>query len=149
MKTRPFLAVGLAVLALTCAAVARADDAPAAKVDYVKDVKPIFDKSCVKCHSLDADKPRKKAAAGFRMDDKTAMFKGGRSGKAIIPGDSKNSLLFKLLSGPVPRPSPSDDDDKDIDPMPHAKRHEKWKALPAEQIAVIRAWIDQGAQMPD
>src|SRR5579871_542863 len=132
MKTRASLAVGLAVLALSCTAAARADDAPAAKVDYIKDVKPILDKSCVKCHSLDAAKPRKKAAAEFRLDDKTAMLKGGRSGKAIVPGDAKNSLLIKLLSGPVARPQPSDDDDKEIDPMPKAKRHEKWKPLSKE-----------------
>jgi mono/diheme cytochrome c family protein len=149
MMTRPSLAVGLAVLALTCASVARADGAPAAKVDYIKDVKPIFDKSCVKCHSLDAAKPKKKAAAEFRLDDKTAMLKGGRSGKAIIPGDSKNSLLSKLLSGPVPRPVKDGDDDKDIDPMPKAKKGEKWKPLSDDQVAVIRAWIDQGANMPD
>jgi hypothetical protein len=118
------------------------------KIDFVKDVAPIFKASCLKCHGLDADKPKKKPAAGFQLDDKAAAVKGGRSGKAIIPGNAKDSLLFKLLSGPVARPD-KDEDDKDIDPMPKAKRGEKWKPLPADQVAVIKQWIDQGANWPD
>jgi mono/diheme cytochrome c family protein len=158
------LTVGLVLLGLSCATGASAQSggrgpfgasaaapaptpAPAGgdKIDYVKDVKPIFEASCVKCHGLDPKKPKKKPAAGLRLDDKAAALKGGRSGAAIVPGDSKNSLLFKLLSGPVPRPSKDADDDKDIAPMPKAKRGEKWKPLPDAQIAVIRQWIDQGA----
>jgi mono/diheme cytochrome c family protein len=124
---------------------ASADEAK--KIDFVKDVQPIFKASCVKCHGADPDKPKKKAAAKLWLDDKTAAMKGGKSGVAIVPGDSKNSLLFKLLSGPVPKVDP-DDDDKDIPPMPKAKRGEKWKALPDDQIATIKLWIDQGAQWP-
>ncbi len=142
--------IALVLLGLSCAAAAHAQgDAPAAKIDYIKDVRPIFDASCVKCHSVDPKKPRKKAAAGFRLDDKAAALKGGRSGAAIVPGDAKNSLLVKLLSGPVPRPSPDGDDDKDISAMPKAKRGEKWKPLSDDKIAVIRQWIDQGANWPD
>jgi mono/diheme cytochrome c family protein len=115
----------------------------AAPVDFTKDVLPIFQTSCVKCHGLDAAKPKKKAAAGFRLDDKDAALKGGRSGVAIVPGNSKDSLLFKLLSGKV-----TVDDkgkDREIDEMPKGKRGEKWKPLPDAQIAVIKQWIDQGA----
>ena len=147
MNNRALRAFGLVALALPLAAAAAvADDA--ARVDFVKDVKPILTQSCVKCHGLDAAKPRKKAAAGLRLDDKAAAFKGGRSGVSIIPGDAKNSLLFKLLSGPVPRPVKGEDD-KDIAPMPKAKRGEKFKPLTDAQIAVIRRWIDQGANWPD
>jgi mono/diheme cytochrome c family protein len=149
----PTRIVGLVFLGLSCATVAFAQaGAPTAseKVDYVKDIKPIFDESCVKCHGLDPKKPRKKAAAGFRLDDKVAALKGGRSGAAIVPGDAKNSLLYKLLSGPVPRPAhDGEDDDKDIAPMPKAKRGEKWKPLADAQIALIRRWIDEGANRPD
>jgi mono/diheme cytochrome c family protein len=147
MNTRAIRAFGLAALGLPFAAAAAAAD-DAAKIDFVRDVKPIFQESCVKCHGLDAAKPRKKPAAGLRLDDKAAALKGGRSGVSIVAGDAKNSLLFKLLSGSVPRPVKGEDD-KDIPPMPKAKRGEKFKPLTDAQIAAIRQWIDQGANWPD
>ena len=149
----PSLNFGFVLLGFACSTGAFAQAgaaADAAKVDYVKDIKPIFDASCVKCHSVDPKKPRKKPAAGFRLDDKAAALKGGRSGAAIVRGDAKNSLLFKLLSGPVPRPAKdAEEDDKDIAPMPKVKRGEKWKPLTDAQIALIRRWIDEGANRPD
>ncbi len=135
-----FVAVALGLGAALPAAAA-----DAAKVDFLNDVQPIFKAACVKCHSLDDKKPEKKAAAKFRLDDKAAAMKGGRSGAAIVPGDAKNSLLFKLLSGPVARPVKGEDDE-DIAPMPKVKRGEKWKPLPPEQVETIRRWIDQGAE---
>jgi mono/diheme cytochrome c family protein len=139
------LAVGLGLIGLTSpAGAAPAEDR---KIDFNKDVQPIFKTACMKCHGLDPDKPRKKPSAGFRLDDKASAFKGGRSGAAIVPGSSKDSLFFKLLSGPVT--VPNKDEDKEISPMPKVKRGEMWKALPDDQIAVIQRWIDQGANWPD
>src|SRR4051812_38273835 len=72
----------------------------AEKVDYTSQIKPLFKESCVKCHSL--DNPRKQAAAGLRLDDKDAALKGGKhAGKAIVPGKAEDSLVYKLLNGPV------------------------------------------------
>jgi hypothetical protein len=118
------------------------------KVDFTRDIQPILKASCIKCHSLDPKKPKKKGAGEFRLDDKALAFKGGRSGPAIIPGNSKDSLLSKLLSGSVPRPVKGEDD-KDIPPMPHAKKGEKFKPLSDKESALIRQWIDEGAQWPD
>jgi mono/diheme cytochrome c family protein len=148
MSSAAGFVLGLGLLRLASPASAQPAPAPAAadKVDFVKDVQPIFKASCVKCHGLDEAKPDKKPAAKYRLDDKDAAFKGGRSGVAIVAGDSKNSLLFKLLSGPVARPDK--DEDEMISPMPKVKRGEKWKALPPEQVEVIRKWIDQGADWP-
>ncbi|MDE2511844.1 MAG: hypothetical protein KGL74_12040, partial [Elusimicrobia bacterium] len=95
---------------------ASADDR---KIDFTKDVQPIFKASCVKCHHVDPRKPKKKPAAGFRLDDKAAAFKGGKAGKDIVPGDSRESKLYQLLNGPVTL-----EDGKDLDPMPKVKRHE-------------------------
>jgi mono/diheme cytochrome c family protein len=142
---RPAGAADAAGSVTSVSAVAASD---AKKIDFVKDVAPIFKTSCVKCHSVDPTKPKKKPAAGFRLDDKAAAFKGGRSGKALIAGNAKDSLLFKLLSGPVERPD-KDEDDKEIDPMPKVKRGEKWKPLSDDQIATLKQWIDQGANWPD
>lgn len=131
----------LTLAALCAASAAWADDA---KVDFQRDVQPIFKQYCIGCHSLDPKKPKKKAAADFRLDDMDAAMKGGRSGKAIIPGDAKNSLLVKLLYGPVPRPVKGEED-KDIDPMPHVKKGRKWKPIPKDKIKTIEDWINQGA----
>jgi len=140
----PVLAL-IAALGLARASAA-ADPAAAKKVDFVKDVQPIFKASCVKCHGADPEKPGKKAAAKLWLDDKAAAMKGGKSGVAIVPGKSKDSLLFKLLSGPVTMTV--EDDDKEIAPMPKVKKGEKWKPLTDDQIATIKQWIDQGADWP-
>ena len=121
-----------------------ASAADAKKVDFAKDVAPIFKASCVNCHGVDPNKPNKKPAAKLRLDDESEILKGGKSGASIIPGDSKNSLLFKLLSGPVT--VPGDFVDKEIKPMPKVKRGETFKPLTDEQIAVIKQWIDQTPQ---
>ena len=137
-------------MALALVSAASAADAPAAKkVDFVKDVQPMFKAYCVKCHSLDPKKPKKNAAGKFRLDDKAAALKGGKSGVDIVPGKAKDSLLFKLLSGPVTMPKAGEDEDKDIPPMPKVKKGEKWKPMTDAQIALIHDWIDQGADWPD
>lgn len=135
---------GIAAVLLCAAMNASAADAPARKVDFQKEVLPILKSSCLKCHGVDPDKPKKKPAAGFSLADRAAALKGGRSGAAIVPGNAKDSLFYKLLGGPVPRPVPTEDD-KEIDPMPKAKRGEKWKSLPADQVETLKLWIDQGA----
>lgn len=141
----PILSAVLFLAGSLCASTALAKDAA---VSFKKDVQPILKESCLKCHSLDPAKPKKKAAGKFRLDDKDAAMKGGEHGKDIIPGDAKGSLLYKLLSGPVASPDP-DDEDHDIEAMPKAKKGEKWKPLPNDQIATIQKWIDQGAKWED
>src|SRR5437667_8692816 len=69
---------------------------PAAKkqnVSYETDIKPLFEKSCVKCHS--GEKPKSK----YRIDTLESAIKGGESGEpAIIPGKSADSPLVHYIS---------------------------------------------------
>jgi len=104
-----------------------AQDPAPQKVDFVRDVQPLFKASCLKCHG--AEKPK----GQFRLDSRPLALKGGVSGKAILPGNSKESLLIKLLLE-------KDDENR----MP-----QKAPALAPEKIALLRAWIDQGAVWPD
>jgi mono/diheme cytochrome c family protein len=133
------LNAAFAIVCLTGSAAAN----DAHKIDFAKDVAPIFKASCVKCHGLDPKHPMKKGAGGLRLDDKTLALKGGKSGAALVAGKSADSLLFKLLKGSVV----VDEDGKDheIPAMPKVKKGEKWKSLPAAQVATIQQWIDQGA----
>jgi hypothetical protein len=114
---------------------ANADDKP---VDFASQIQPIFKDSCVKCHSLNT--PRKQAAGGLQLDDKDAALKGGKHGHDIVPGDSTQSLLYKLLLGPTTV------DGKHVDAMPKQKRGEEFKALDKTKIDLIKSWIDQGAK---
>jgi mono/diheme cytochrome c family protein len=115
--------------------------AGAKPVDFAKDVKPIFAQSCVKCHGApDPRDPRKKAGGGLRLDDKAEALKGGKSGKAVVPGNAKESLLYKLLQGPAKA------GDHEIDAMPKAMRGKPFKPLAPAQVEVVKKWIDQGAK---
>src|SRR2546421_12624817 len=56
-------------------------------VTYAKDIKPIFEKSCIKCHGAEKQKGK------LRLDSLQAALKGGEDGKVVLPGDSAGSIL--------------------------------------------------------
>ncbi|MHB8522274.1 MAG: DUF1553 domain-containing protein [Limisphaerales bacterium] len=97
------------------------------QVDYLRDIQPIFTRSCYGCHGPDKQK------GGFRLDLKTAALAGGEDGPAIVPGQSAESPLIHFVSGLV--------EDR---VMPA-----KGERLTAAQIGLLRAWVDQGAPWPD
>ncbi|MDP9050070.1 MAG: ankyrin repeat domain-containing protein [Acidobacteriota bacterium] len=94
-----------------------------AKVDYANDVRPILQENCVSCHG-----PLKQRG-GMRLDRKSSATKA--FSRRIVPGSSENSFLYHRLKGEFGAPMPPDG------------------ALKADQIATIKAWIDQGAEWPD
>ena len=99
-------------------------------VTFEKDIKPLFDKSCVGCHG--AEKPKGK----LRLDTLEATLKGGVDGKVLEPGKSAGSFLVANIA------FLGDEDDF----MPPPKNKLGLKQLTPEQIGLIRAWIDQGAK---
>jgi len=100
-------------------------------VTYAADIKPIFDASCVKCHT--GDKPK----AHLHMDTLDGVLKGTKQGKIVTPGDSAKSFLIQAVAHLT----------KDHDSwMPPLKNKAGIKPLTPEQIGLIRAWIDQGAK---
>ena len=130
---RPFvvLASMVAIGSLHAAAQAPAPAAapaqlppPAARpIDFAQDVKPILQVSCVRCHARGRDR------GGFSIETRERLLAGGDSGDAVVPGDSAHSRLIALVAGLEP----------DV-VMP-----QKGSRLTRDQIAVLRAWIDQGA----
>ena len=90
-------------------------------VDFVRDIQPIFQANCVKCHGAT------KASGFLRLDTKQLAL------KTITPGDSKESRLMSRILGEGGQPR-----------MPMGG-----EALKPEQIALIRQWIDEGANWPD
>ena len=96
-------------------------------VDFARDVQPILEKHCVECHG-----PRK-ARGRLRLDLKSAAFKGGMTGPAVVAHKSDDSLLLRRVRG-------LDGEDRmplDEEPLTDA------------QIAVLDRWVAQGAVWPD
>ena len=60
---------------------------------YAKDIKPILEASCFRCHGADRQK------GGLRLDSLEAVLKGGEDGKVVEPKKSKDSLLVVAVSG--------------------------------------------------
>jgi cytochrome c5 len=100
-------------------------------VTFASDIKPIFDVSCVKCHS--GEKPK----AHLKLDSLENALKGSKDGKVVLAGDSAKSPLIRRVAHVT--------SDKDAwMPPPHNKAN--IGPLTPEQIGLIRAWIDQGAK---
>ena len=133
MKSVAYIAIlGIASVAVAAEPDIRKLPPPAAKKDltYAKDIKPMLENSCLKCHS--GEKPKSK----YKLDTREAMIKGGESGDAaIIPGKSEKSPLVHFIADLV----------VDME-MPPLDKREKYPALTKDQIGLIRAWIDQGAK---
>jgi uncharacterized membrane protein len=96
------------------------------KIDFYRDIDPIFQKNCYECHDA------KKAKGDLRMDSREAQLKGGENGPSIIPGDSKKSLTMIRIRG-----------EGDEEQMPKKK-----DPLNAHEMALVAKWIDQGAAWP-
>lgn len=94
--------------------------------DYQKQIAPLLKKYCTSCHNPE-DKDGELSLETFKD-----LLKGGKSGPVIMPGDSKNSRLVRVLTGESkpkmpPRRSP---------------------APPPESIELLSKWIDEGATGP-
>jgi hypothetical protein len=94
-------------------------------VDFVRDIKPILSKHCATCHA------GKHQRGGLRMDTARAIFKGGDTGPAVVPGKAAESLLVQAITR-----------SKGVKAMPPKE------TLPAEAVALLTNWIDQGAKVP-
>jgi len=138
LLTKMFLA-GAATLSLSLGALADDDvdisklpPASTKKVDFAKNIQPLLEGACLKCHG--PKKPKSK----YRMDTRDAMIKGGSSKDAAIHvGKSDKSPLVFYIADLVEEME-----------MPPLDKREKYPALTKEQIGLMRGWIDQGAEWP-
>ncbi len=117
----PLLAVAGALLL--------ASSASAERIQFNRDIRPIFSDTCYACHGPDENKVKGK----LRLDSLDAARKGGKSGDpAITPGHPEKSEVMKRLLT-------TDADDH----MPPAEFH---KVLSKAQIALVEQWIKEGAE---
>ncbi len=103
--------------------------APAGRpVDFAQEIRPLLEKHCLKCHGPEKQK------SGWRVDVKETVLRGGDNyAPNVHPGKSAESPLIHFVAGL----------DEDM-VMP-----QKGDRLTAEQIGLLRAWIDQGAKWPE
>ncbi|MBC8001010.1 MAG: hypothetical protein H7X97_00360, partial [Opitutaceae bacterium] len=95
-----------------------------ATIDFHRDIQPIFDKACLRCHGPERPKGR------FRLDTRESALKGGDNGIDIVAGDSAKSPLIHFVARLVPEME-----------MPPTGKAEP---LNSAEIGLLRAWIDQG-----
>lgn len=96
-------------------------------VEFNRDIRPIFAQHCVACHG------GVKQAGGLSfVFEKKALAEGDSGQAAIVPGDPDGSFLIERIS--------SDDEDYRMPPAEHGA------ALSADQVALLRKWIEQGAK---
>jgi hypothetical protein len=107
-----------------------ASSASAQEPDFKKDIAPVLEASCVKCHN-----PEKKKGK-LDMTTKDAFLKGGSEGKIVEPGKPDDSTMIKALLLPP-------DDDAAMPPADKAPRPT------AAQIDALKKWIAAGAKWPD
>ncbi len=101
---------------------------PARKpIDFQREIRPILSDNCLQCHGPDAGS----RMAGLRLDRKDAALAPGRRGAAIVPGKPQESLLYKRIAEANPARR-----------MPPPSSH---KTLNADQVALLKQWIEQGA----
>jgi mono/diheme cytochrome c family protein len=101
--------------------------AAAGKIDFQRDIEPIFKRACVTCHG--AEKQR----GDLRLDDGEHARQGSNAGPVLVAGKAVESRLLHVVAG--------------LDPEVKMPPKEKPPLTPAE-IGKLRAWIDQGAVWP-
>ncbi|MCX7670928.1 MAG: hypothetical protein N2439_12750, partial [Anaerolineae bacterium] len=98
---------------------ATATQAPAAGVSFAKDVLPILEKSCVKCHGGE------KTEALLSLKDYAGVMAGSENGPVVVPGKAGDSSLVTLVQ--------------------QGKMPKRANRLPDAQIKILADWVNAGA----
>ena len=98
-----------------------------AGVTYEKDIKPLFERSCFKCHGAEKQKGK------LRLDSLEATLKGGSNGPGFEKGASAKSTFVASVARLM-------SEDENMPP------EGKGKPFSKEEVGLLRAWIDQGTK---
>src|SRR5438046_428198 len=122
LRRAALIAAAWATLFTARSAAADDDD----KVDFRRQILPIFEGACVDCHGS------KKASGGLRLDSGSRVLSGGISGAIVVAKKPGDSYLLKRLGG-----------EGGEDRMPL-----KGDPLSKEELKLIEKWIAEGAVVP-
>jgi mono/diheme cytochrome c family protein len=98
---------------------AAAPAAKAASVSFAKDVLPILQQNCVKCHGGD------KTEVSLVLKDYTGVMAGSENGPVVVPGDASQSDFVRLVA--------------------NGKMPKRANRLPDAQIKILTDWVNAGA----
>jgi hypothetical protein len=93
-----------------------------AAVDFSHQIVPVLREHCAECHAGDKKK------GGFSFNDRKALLEGGENGPVVAAGKAGMSRMIEVIL--------STDSDEQMPP--------KGKRVPADQIALLKEWIDSG-----
>ncbi len=113
--------------AIFCAMTSWSGAADPSEISYDRHVAPIFRQYCVGCHNTDD------AEGGLDLENFAAMSRGGEKGSVIVASQPDQSRLILMLEKKMEPFMPPDDNEGPT----------------AEEIAVLRAWIEGGAMGPN
>jgi uncharacterized membrane protein len=134
---KPFMltlaAASLGGLTLLSPTPASAED----KVDFAKQVLPIFEAKCMKCHETehtDATGRVKKPKSGLVMDTAEGLKAGGKEHKekTLVAGKAAESAIYTMTTLAITDEMVMPPDGK-ADPLTDAEKE------------LLKKWIDQGA----
>lgn len=98
------------------------------KIDFEKQILPIWERSCFECHSSKMKKPK----GGIRLDDLEAIREKSQTDNLVLPHKASKSTLLKSISRKA--------GDDELMPPPN-----DGKPLSAQEISLIKRWIEEGA----
>jgi len=115
-------------LLLTLGFLTACSQEPAATLSFNESIQPILSANCYSCHGPDSSSRK----AQLRLDRQETAFKAhGKYSAAIVPGQPDESPLVERIEAKDPR-----------ERMPPPEAH---KTLKAEEIALLRQWVKEGA----
>lgn len=121
-------AFGFILLCCVTTVVADATHAAERRVDFNRDIKPILADTCYTCHGPDANTRKAK----LRLDARHDAFADRDGIRLVVPGSPEKSELYLRITT-------HELDDR----MPPVK---STRTLNKKQIALVRKWIEQGAE---
>jgi len=118
----------LLIILLTAASTHAADGDAKATPDFAVDVFPILKRNCLACHNAT------KAKADLILETPADMIKGGDTGSALVPGDADASFIFTTAAH-IEEPT-----------MPPEKNKSNAKQFTPQELEILKAWINAGAE---
>lgn len=101
---------------------------PSDTVSFAEQILPIFQQRCAKCHGAEDENGEVRTEVSLSLLEYERVMIGSEFGTVVEAGDPDGSFLVDMITeGTMP---PEGEGDK----------------VPAEEIALIRAWIEQGAE---
>lgn len=115
----------LIFLYLLCAPLANVGALASSNEFFETRIRPYLYENCYKCHGGE------KTSAELRVDTRESLLEGGEHGAAVVPGDSRSSLLLLAL-----------------DPAHEELMMPPGKVVPENVRNDFAVWIDSGAPWP-